>query len=315
MNKLKVCFIGIGSIAKRHIKNLNELCEEKKIRLQIDALRSSRRSLEEDIRDYITKEYYSYSELPSDYDVFFITNPTEFHIESLSAVHEKARDFFIEKPITSYEKLRSVLDIPYRNDSLYYVACPLRYTNVIRYMKNHLDITDVLAVRCISSSYLPDWRPGTDYRNTYSAHKNLGGGVGIDLIHEWDYIHYLFNNPEKIISIYGKKSNLEIDSDDFALYIAEYPHMTVELHLDYYGRKALREMMVFTNHETIRADLISNRIEYLVSGKVIDLSEERNDFYKKEMLQFLECLDSRAKSNNSVEDAYHILNLTRGEIE
>ena len=61
-----------------------------------------------------------------------------------------------------------------------------------QYVKNNVDLSKVYSARAISSSYLPDWRPGQDYRTTYSAHKDMGGGVSIDLIHEWDYLSWLF---------------------------------------------------------------------------------------------------------------------------
>ena len=128
------------------------------------------------------------------------------------------------------------------------MACPLRYTNVIQYLKETIDPKKVNSVSIISSSYLPDWRPGTDYRNTYSAHKNLGGGVAIDLIHEWDYLSFLFRYAsKKWKSFMGKISNLEIDSDDYAIYIAKYTNdMIAELHLDYFGRKTIRAIEEFT---------------------------------------------------------------------
>ena len=73
------------------------------------------------------------------------------------------------------------------------------------------------SARVICSSYLPDWRPGVDYRTVYSAHKALGGGVTIDLIHEWDYLVDLFGVPQKLYNFKGTYSDLEIDSDDLSV--------------------------------------------------------------------------------------------------
>lgn len=314
MNNLKVCFVGIGSIAKRHIKNLVEICNSQGISIVVDALRSSSGKFAGSLEDVISNIYLSEEELPNDYDVIFITNPTDFHIETLKKVHNKAKHFFIEKPITSYKNLETVYDIQYRDGSVYYVACPLRYTNVIQYIKSNIDVSKVISVRCISSSYLPDWRPGIDYRDTYSAHKDLGGGVSIDLIHEWDYIQYLFGKPEKILCLSGKKSDLQIDCEDFAYYIAEFKNLVVELHLDYFGRKSIREIMLFMEDDTVVGDLINSKIHYLKSGKIIDLSEERNDFQKKELICFLSLLNEQKGINYSYE-AYDTMNYTQGVVK
>lgn len=315
MNKLKVCFVGLGSIAGRHIRNLSCICEEDGIDLTIDALRRSSRILPEDIAARLSHTYADAVELPANYDVVFITNPTELHLDALKATHNKAKHFFIEKPVTSYPKLSGAEDVPYRPDSVYYVACPLRYTNVIQYLKEYLDLSDVISVRCISSSYLPDWRPGVDYRDTYSAHKALGGGVSIDLIHEWDYLQYLFGKPAKITYVSGKMSRLEIDCEDYAVYIAEYDDKIIELHLDYFGRKTIREIMIFTHEETIVADLAKGRISFLKAGTVIDFSEERDDFQRKELRHFLGLLDRDGPGWNAIPEACRTLNYTQGIVK
>lgn len=80
----------------------------------------------------------------------------------------------------------------------------MRYTAIIQYIKQHLDMSQALSIRCICSTYLPNWHPNEDYRTSYSAHKDLGGGVSIDLIHEWDYITYLLGFPQKTYSIIKK---------------------------------------------------------------------------------------------------------------
>lgn len=315
MNKLKVCFVGIGSIAKRHILNLQAICRDNNIALFVDALRSSQRPLPEEIERAVQNVYFDYADVPDDYDVVFITNPTEFHLDALKKMRDKGKSFFIEKPLVSYQKLDEVFTIDYRDDQVYYVACPLRYTNVIQYLKNNLDISRVISVRAISSSYLPDWRPGTDYRNTYSAHKDLGGGVSIDLIHEWDYLQYLFGQPERIFYTCGKKSQLELDCEDYAIYVAEYKDKVAELHLDYFGRQTIRQVEIFTDTDTIVGDLVHSRISYLKSGEVIDLSENRNDFQRKELLHFLELIRHPNPPHNSIPEAYRTLQYTQGVVK
>ena len=78
MIDLKICFIGIGSIAKRHIFNIKNYLNSD-FNCQIDAYRSSNSLLSEDISQYITNEYHCYGDVPKDYDAIFITNPTKLH--------------------------------------------------------------------------------------------------------------------------------------------------------------------------------------------------------------------------------------------
>lgn len=314
MNKLKVCFAGVGSIAKRHIRNLYTICQSANIFLHIDAVRNSRKTLPEDIDGVLSHIYYKFEDLSNDYDIIFITNPTDIHMETLEKLHSKGKHFFIEKPITSVRKIKNQYGIKYRSDSVYYVACPLRYTKVIQYIKNNINPREVISVRAISSSYLPDWRPGIDYRTTYSAHKDMGGGVSIDLIHEWDYLCYLFGEPQRINYMGLKKSNLEIDCEDSAIYIAEYCDKMIELHLDYFGRKTIREMMLFTKDETIVADLTNSKIRYLVSGKTVDLSEERDNYQKREICYFLDLIE-KGEGYNAINEAYKILGYTQGVVK
>ena len=308
MEELKVLFTGIGSIARRHIRNLRAVCGERGISLQADAFRRSAAPAAEGI----ARTYTAAEEVPEGYDAVFITNPTELHLETLQAFHEKGKHFFIEKPVCSPGQTDAARQFRTRSGSVYYVACPLRYNAVIQWIRAHVDPADVIAVRSISSSYLPDWRPGQDYRETYSAHKALGGGVPIDLIHEWDYLTYLFGWPEKVLSLIGKKSALEIDSEDYAVYIAEYPDKIAELHLDYFGRKTIREVQLFTREDTILGDIANNRITFLKSGEETDFREERDDYQKRELAHFLDMITGKCPAEDGLTHGLNVLELTQG---
>ena len=309
---MKFCFAGIGSIAKRHISNLREIAKEENKEIRIDALR--RKGSDSGIEG-IDNVYHEASDIPGGYDAIFITNPTEYHLPVLKSVIDKSENFFIEKPVTSFEEYLENGRYAPPEGKFYYVACPLRYTNVIQRLKKELEGEKIIGVRCISSSYLPEWREGVDYRETYSAHIDMGGGVATDLIHEWDYIKYLFGMPEEVVCRKAKKSSLEIDCEDTALYIAEYPEMFAELHLDYFGRKTLREIMVFTAEDTVVGDLVNSRITWLKSGRILDFGEKRNDFQMREIRHFLDMIANGEKSDSDIDDAYDTLLLTQGVIE
>ena len=296
-------FTGLGSIAKRHITNLLQVCPED----SITVLRRSGSNAEETDK---LKIITSIEEADKNYDAVFITNPTSLHYETLLK-HMKLSDcFFIEKPVfvTGEEDISVFSDTEKR----YYVAAPLRYCNVIQWLKNNVDYSKVYSIRVISSSFLPDWRPGVDYRNVYSAHKDMGGGVSIDLIHEWDYITHLIGFPMAVKSIIGTKSNLEIDSDDIAVYIAEYTDKLVEIHLDYFGRKNQRKIELYTDDDTIVADLIGQKICWLCSGREVNLSEERNSYQQKELLHFMDIVMGKIESDNTIEEACRVLRIARG---
>lgn len=311
---MKICFVGLGSIAKRHLLNLVEILKERETAFEIHALRSGSLQLDEDIAPLISQQFTSDGDCCSDYDIVFVTNPTKCHYETIQKMVPKTKHMFIEKPVfdsTCYD----IAALELKPDGVYYVACPLRYTNVLSYVKDHLLGQKIYAARLICSTYLPDWRPQTDYRTCYSAVKVLGGGVSIDLIHEWDYLCHFFGIPDEVLNLNGHYSDLEIDSDDISVYIARYADKLVSVHLDYFGRFKQRQIELYTRDEVMVADLIGNRIRFLNSGKEIDFSESRNDYQTKELLRFLDVVDGKCENPNSVPMAAQVLKIVTGVTE
>ena len=309
MDNLKICFVGIGSIAKRHIFNIKNNLD---FDCQIDAYRSSDRPLSQDISQYISNEYHNYGDVPKDYDAIFITNPTRFHFESLKLFKDNSQNFFIEKPVVDFCDLNK--NFAEFESKTCYVACPLRHSSVIKYFKENINLNDVNSVRSICSTYLPEWHPNEDYRESYSAKKELGGGVSIDLIHEWDYLTYLFGMPNNVYSILDKVSDLEINTEDIAIYIAKYQNMLLELHLDYFGKFPIRELMIFKQDETIIGDVYNNKIIFKNSDEIIDFNEERNDYQIEELKYFFNLIFNKIDNINDIDNALRVMKLTGGEL-
>ncbi len=314
MKKVKISMVGLGSIGRRHLANVADILSERDGLYSIDVFRSGKsQDFPDPISKFVNRVYYKIDDAPDDYDVVFITNPTHLHYETIRQFVGKTKHMFIEKP--AFDKTDvNLSSLGLQEDCIYYVACPLRYTNVIQYLKNNVDLTKVFCVRVICSSYLPDWRPDQDYRQTYSAHRDQGGGVSIDLIHEWDYLSYLFGFPNKVFTIQGRFSNLEIDSDDLSIYIAKFGSMAAEVHLDYFGREAIREIQLFTANDTITGDLIRSEIRFLKSGEVISFSEQRNDYQRQEIIHFFDIIEGQASNENSLSTALRTLQIARGEL-
>ena len=280
---MEVLFVGLGSIGTRHLRNLFEVAKEKGIDVQADALRSSMRPLAGDVEGLLRAQYVSYDQL-GHYDAAFITNPTHLHAHTLAELAGKVDCFFIEKPIfegTGYDLAQLGLGA----DQKAYVAAPMRWCGTFL----------------------------VDYRTVYSAHKEMGGGVTIDLIHEWDYLVDLFGAPLEAYNFKGTYSHLEIDSDDLSVYIARYPSLLAEVHLDYFGRTYRRTIELFCKEGTVTADFGAGTLT-LENGEVIHCEEPVNQRYLREMAYFLDyACKGEGESINSPAMAQKVLGLTLGE--
>jgi predicted dehydrogenase len=254
----------------------------------------------------ISKSVTEEADLDDYYDLLFITNPTDLHYRTLASLGGIARAIFVEKPVFNDPRL-DIDSLNLRPDGLYYVACPLRYTGVVETLKRTIHRERILSVRAICSSYLPDWRPTDDYRNSYSASAARGGGVRIDLIHEWDYLNWLFGKPKELLSMAGRFSELEIDSEDLAIYIARYQGFLAELHLDYFGRKPRRSVEIFTDAGVIEADILRGIIKRTDETEPIIFHENANDKYLREMKYFLHLFDAGGLSQNDIQSAVSTL--------
>ena len=271
MADLTVGFVGLGSIGRRHLGNLVEACADRGLKAKVLALRhSSLTDLDKCVSSRLSGQFFSADDMPP-CDLLFICNPTQLHQYAIEKMHGKSGKIFVEKPVFSRhlsgDELKGLGDL-----RRYRVACPLRHTKTFSDLRNYVKARRVYSARAICSSYLPEWRRGADYRKLYCASAD-SGGVVTDLIHEFDYLVSLFGFPMKSALYAPKVSNLEIDSPDLAVFIAEYADKAVELHLDYFGRRAQRHCEVLSENETVTFDFLKEP-----GGMESAYKAEMNDF-------------------------------------
>lgn len=306
---MKIIFLGLGSIGKRHLNILKKLYTE----IEIIAFRNSQNS--EKISE--VKDYYDLDNaLSENPDIAFITNPTSLHIKSAIKCAQAGCHLFLEKPLShNTENIEELIKIIDKNNLITLMGCNMRFNPVIKEIKriiDDLEISKIYSYQINCGSYLPDWRPDRDYRKIYSAKKGLGGGVILDLIHEIDYAYWLFGKVTDIEAYTGHFSKLEINTEDVAEIILKNKENIVgNIHLDYLRVKAKRIIEVITEDYVIEGNLLNGELNVIHKDKNINkiLKFNHDEMYEEQIKYFINCVKNNEKTFNGIKEGYEVLKI------
>lgn len=226
--------VGAGSVGSRHIRNLLHLGAK----VSVFPYRQNRddeiRSLGMEI-GVVSSLDEGFNEIP---DAVVIANRTDQHIGVALAAARKGLNIFIEKPLShSMVGLDELNELISKQRLVVEVGCMMRcHPNLIA-IKRMLD-EDVIGrpyfARGVVGQYLPDWRPDTDYRQSYSAHREQGGGVLLDLVHELDLLVWWFGPVVEVAAMLGYDSDLEITTESVAQIGLRFASgLLAQVHMDY----------------------------------------------------------------------------------
>jgi len=301
---MNVLIVGLGSIAGKHIYALKKL--EGPIRIY--ALRSKKNNTPAENND--VTDLFDVKNTEVKFDFAIISNPTSLHFETIEKLLVLQIPLFIEKPLFHTLDNADYLVTKCMVAGIKtYVACNLRFHPCLQFLKNYIDNKNpaINEVNVYCGSYLPGWRPG-DFRSSYSAHAQMGGGVHLDLIHELDYTCWIFGYPKKVYKELRSNSTLAIDAVDFGLYVFGYPGYTTTITLNYYRKDAKRQIEILTEEGTIIADLMNNTIK--LNDEVLYRVEiDKYHTYQEQMKYFVDALDNSLPLMNNIEEAFKILKI------
>ncbi|MCG3683490.1 Gfo/Idh/MocA family protein [Aliarcobacter butzleri] len=244
---MKVLIIGFGSIGKRHYAVLSKLSEVKSIDLVT----------KQNIENKICYKNLEVVNNINQYDYFVIASGTNKHFEQLKylEVNVKSKLIFCEKPL-----FESKQDIEIENN-IVFVGYVLRFHPLLEKLNEFIKNERIILVNAKCGQYLPSWRLNIDYRNCYSAKKDEGGGVLLDLSHEIDYVQWLCGKINEIKSYQVKISDLEISSDDLSMLIGKTnKNILVNISIDYISKITHRKLLVETLEHAYELDFISNKL-------------------------------------------------------
>ncbi len=306
---MNILLIGSGSIGKRHATNLLEQIADAKFYI----LKHQRQS--DPFAESISAEIiHSWNDVPSNIDLAILANPSACHANHIEKIIENRIPAYLEKPLVTtradLNRIRSVLsNDDYQQPTM--MGCNLRYLPSIQKIKASLERGDIgQCCRALFEvgQYLPLWREGQDYRASYSANPDLGGGVIFDLSHELDLTRFILGDLEVMSSQTGHLSHLEIKSEDTAvIHLARPQGPFVSVHLDYVSRVTTRNIKLVGDQGTLIWDLPKQKLILEKPNETIVLAENAEEFnvkhtYKTAMNELLQCIRDGTQTSQSIHE-------------
>lgn len=313
---MKILMIGLGGIGQRHARNLRMLLGESAVLLAFRVRKLANvvtptlqlapgRNVEE---EYQIRSFDNLQKaLAENPEIAVICNPSNMHVPAALECARAGCDLFIEKPLSNgVEGVAELIDEVESRGRIAMVGYQLRFHPCFLRLREILQqeaLGNLLAVRATVGEYLPGWHNYEDYRQMYAARADLGGGVILSQIHEFDYLYALFGKPRRLYTVGGHFSNLEVDVEDVAstLMECEFGGRPLPIHLqqDYVQRPPSRQCEVIGDKGKAIADFSSvSVVQYNSAGEVTSRLQpehfERNELFIAQMRHFLDCVSNRS---------------------
>jgi predicted dehydrogenase len=288
---MKILVVGLGSIGKRHLGNILSLGYKD---ITLVSRHPSTQELYPDLKVY--------KDLPTalaaqEFDAAVLCTPTAQHTAGLLALLKaQVRMIYLEKPVShNFDAWEEVLQAYHSYKPWVCVGFDLHFDPGLGFVKKQIQggtIGKLLAVNAFVGQYLPDWRPHEDYRQGMSAKKETGGGVMLDLVHEFDYLQWLAGPAEEVACMSRQSGSLEIETEDTADVLIRFKSgITGSLHLDYLQRQLIRQCVLTGTKGSMIWDLARSEVKTNLAGGATDVYSyqgfERNDRFIAIMKAFL----------------------------
>jgi predicted dehydrogenase len=296
---MRVALVGLGSIGRRHLANLRALEPD----AEIVVVRHARN--DEGVPEGADGVMFSLDEaLAESPDLTLICGPTSTHVQTGLACLRSGAHIFVEKPLgIDAAGAAALVAAASTAKCALLVGYNLRFLPSLRRLRDELhggSIGRPMTLRAEVGQFLPDWRPGRDYRETNSARADFGGSVELELSHEIDYVRWLLGEAASVDAVLARTSDLEIDVDDTAELLLRFRSGAIaSVHMDMAQRSTTRTCRIAGVNGTLTWDGISGEVRRYVPNEgwtVLHAGDgDRNVMYVAEMAHVLACVRGEAE--------------------
>jgi predicted dehydrogenase len=244
-------------------------------------------------------------------EIVFVCTPPVLHVPQAMQALRAGAHVFIEKPVS--DKLDGVVEIEeeaVRRGATVQVGYNLRFNPGIQLLKRLLEDGvpgRILWARAEVAQYLPEWRPWQDYRQSYTARRELGGGIILDASHEIDYMLWLLGAPRELTCMAGRVSGLDVNVEDCATILMRFASgAQADIHMDFVQRNASRSCVLAGERATLEWYYAQNEVSIIrpeSETENISYDFEANQMYVAELDDFLSRIHGRESTNRSLAES------------
>jgi predicted dehydrogenase len=313
---MKFLISGLGSIGRRHLRNLLALGEQ-----DIILHRTHRSTLPDDELAPFPVETDLVSALRHQPDAVIVANPTALHLAVAIPAAQAGCHLLIEKPLShsweGVDELRNAVQI---GGGQVLVAYQFRFHPGLRRIAVLLGekaIGRPLSARVHWGEYLPNWHPWEDYRQSYSARADLGGGVVLTLSHTLDYAAWLLGNVQSLWAFGGHIGDLEVQVEDTAEIAMRFESgLLASIHMNYNQQPPRHSLEIVGTEGTLRWDNADGAVHlYRAQAQDWEIFPvpdgfERNHMFVDQMRHFIALARGESQPVCSLEDGLRALRLS-----
>ncbi|MEN6572128.1 MAG: Gfo/Idh/MocA family oxidoreductase [Anaerolineaceae bacterium] len=313
---MKFLIAGFGSIGRRHLNNLKALGET-----DLLLYRTHHSTLPvEEIGD-VPVAYDLASALDQHPDAVIISNPSSLHLDVAIPAARAGCSILMEKPVSdSFDRIDELKQALRSGGGRFVTAFQYRFHPGLRQVKAWLEageIGGVVSARARWGEYLPNWHPWEDYRNSYAARKDLGGGVVNTLCHPLDYLRWMFGEVESLWAYTSNASELHLEVEDTAEIGLQFKNSVLgSVHLDYLQQPGQHTLEIIGSRGTLQWNNATGiaRHYHAADQKWVEVSPpsdfERNKLFLNEMAHFIRVVKDEEQPLCTLADGLSALKLT-----